>query len=135
MRSLSLLAAIGIIVFSAHADYTIEDISPHFSTNISIVWQASFQHVPTNFWIYQKLPRTFSPETLSRSAELASFKIKLPRKPATNTTVIWAERGKGEPRPPYFSITPERGEISYSLGDRAPDKPDQYLTDQPAVER
>lgn len=113
---------------------TLEDICPHLSTNAQIIWQAPTNHLPKSFWIYRKLPRVFPAATISNAIVLASFQNKGFPKPSTNQIVIWADRTDGEPEPPYFRITPENGEIFYSLGDRAPDSPPEVLKNQAAVE-
>lgn len=124
-----------IFSFRAVALTSLEDISPHFSTNAQIFWQAPTNHLPKSFWIYKKLPRVFSATTISNAIVLASFRDKGFPKPSKNQIVIWADRTGGEPQPPYFRITPENGEIFYSLGDRAPDSPQEIFKDEAAVER
>jgi hypothetical protein len=124
-----------IFSFRAVALTSLEDISPHLSTNAQIIWQAPTNHLPKSFWIYKKSPRVFSATTISNAIVLASFQHKGFAKPSTNQIVIWADRTDGEPQPPYFRITPENGEIFYSLGDRAPDSPQEIFEDQAAVER
>lgn len=124
------------MIFSFRAAaLTLEDISPHLSTNAQIVWQAPTNHLPKRFWIYIKLPRVFSATTISNAIVLASFQDKGFPKPSTNRIFIWADSTEGEPQPPYFRITPENGEMSYSLGDRAPDSPQEIFKDEAAVER
>lgn len=129
------LAALLAAVFSSFADYTLEDLSPHFATNMPIVWQAPTNQLPKSLWIYKKLPRVFSAATISNAIILASFQDKGFPPPSTNETFLRADRTYGEPRPPYFEIRPEWGEISYSLGDRAPDSAEKIANDEAAVQR
>jgi hypothetical protein len=129
------LIAFFATAFSSFADYTLKDISPHFSTNTPIIWQAPTNNLPKSFWIYKKLPRVFSAVTISNAVILASFQNKGFPKPSTNRIVIWADSSEGEPQPPDFEITPDAGEMSYSLGDRAPDSATNYFKDATAVER
>ncbi|MGB7747563.1 MAG: hypothetical protein WBN75_09780 [Verrucomicrobiia bacterium] len=124
-----------IFSFRAVALTSLEDISPHLSTNAQIIWQAPTNHLPKSIWIYKKLPRVFSVTTISNAIVLASFRDKGFPKPSTNRVVIWDNRTEGEPQPPYFEITPENGEMSYSLGDRAPDSPQEIFKDEAAVDR
>jgi hypothetical protein len=134
-KALVFLTAIFATDFSSLASFTLEEVSPHFSTNAEIIWQAPTNHLPKSLWIYKKLPRVFSAATISNAVMLASFQSKGFPQPSTNPVVIWADRTEGEPQPPYFSITPNLGEISYSLGDRAPDSATAYFKDGAAVER
>ncbi len=122
-------------VFSSFAGYTLEDISPHFSTNTEIVWQAPMNGLPKKIWIYKRLPRVFSAATISNAIVLASFQDKGFPKPSTNQTVIWGDSFEGEPQPPCFSILPDTGQMSFTLGDRAPGSPVGIATNQAAVER
>jgi hypothetical protein len=124
-----------IFSFRAVALTSLEDISPHFSTNVQIIWQAPTNHLPKSIWIYKKLPRVFSATTISNAMILATFQDKRFPKPSTNQIIIWDDRTNGEPQPPYFRITPDIGEMSYSLGDRAPDSPQEIFKDEAAVER
>jgi hypothetical protein len=99
---------------------TLEDISPQFATNIPIVWQASTNHLPAHFWTYKRLPHIFSDAAISNGVVLASFEKKGFPRPSTNEFVIWADHPDMEPKPPYFSIFPKYGQMSFTLGDRAP---------------
>jgi hypothetical protein len=136
VKTFAFLAAILATVFSSPAaPITLEDISPHLSTNAQIIWKAPTNNLPKSFWIYKKMPRVFSAATISNAVILTSFQDKGFPKPSTNQVVIWADRTEGEPQPPYLRITPDWGEICYSLGDRAPDSKQQVFKDQAAVER
>jgi hypothetical protein len=130
-----LVAAVALTSFSCFADYMLEDLSPHFSTNMPIVWQAPTDQLPKSFWIYKKLPRVFSATTISNAIILASFQAKGFPKLSTNQVILWADRFTGEPQPPNFVILPDEGQLSYSLGDRAPNSPEGIATNRAAVER
>jgi hypothetical protein len=117
------------------APLTLEDVSLHLSTNAQIVWKAPTNQLPGKLWVYKKSPRVFSAATISNAIILASFQNKGFPQPSTNRIVIWADSMEGEPQPPYFEITPERGEMSYRLGDRAPDSPQEISKDEAAVKR
>ncbi|MGO8838027.1 MAG: hypothetical protein ACLQQ0_11445, partial [Limisphaerales bacterium] len=133
---MKVFAPILAMLFSFRADaLTLEDICPHLSTKAQIVWQAPTNQLPKSFWIYKKLPQVFQATTISNAMVLASFQNKGFPKPSTNRVVIWDDRTEGEPQPPYFEIAPEYGAITYSLGDRAPDSPQEIFKDQAAVER
>ena len=73
--------------------------------------------------------------TISNAIILASFQNKGFPKPSTNQVVLWADRFDGEPMPPNFSIWPEQGQISFSLGDRAPQSQEEIWTNQTTIER
>jgi hypothetical protein len=49
--------------------------------------------------------------------------------------LIWADHPDSEPMPPNFAILPDEGQISFSLGDRGPDSPEQVWTNQAAIDR
>jgi len=136
VKTFAFLAAILATAFSSQAvPVALEDISPHLSTNAQIVWKAPTNNLPKSFWIYKKMPRVFSVATISNAVILASFQDKGFPNPSTNQIVIWADRTEGEPQPPNLWIAPDLGEISYSLGDRAPDSTQQVFKDQAAIER
>jgi hypothetical protein len=135
MKLVAFLMAFLTAAFSCLADYTLEDISPHFPTSTPIIWQAPTNHLPKSFWIYQKSPHVFSAVTISNAIVLASFQDKGFPKPSKNKITLWATPHNGEPRPPYFEIDPELGVISYSLGDRAPDSEGSVSKDAAAIER
>jgi len=132
--AVAVFAVVVSMALPSFAAYTLEDISPHFATNTPIVWQAPTNQLPKTFWIYKRLPRVFSPATISNAIVLASFQDKGFPKPSKYQKVLWADRRKGEPRPPYFEIDPDQGQISYSLGDRAPDSPETIWTNQTAID-
>jgi hypothetical protein len=52
MKIFALLAALFATAFSSFAELTLEDISPHFSTNAQIIWKAPTNNfeVPPNQW-------------------------------------------------------------------------------------
>jgi hypothetical protein len=127
--------AVALMTFPSFAAYTLEDISPHFSADMPIVWQAPTNQLPKHFWIYEKSPHVFSATTISNAIVLASFQGKGFPKPSKDRIVLWANRMDGEPMPPYFEIEPDEGRISFSLGDRAPDSPDKIWTNQATIER
>jgi hypothetical protein len=97
MKAFAPILAI-IFSFRAAAFTSLEDISPHFSTNAQIIWQAPTNHLPKSFWIYKKLPRVFSATTISNAMILATFQNKRFPKPSTNQIVIWADGTEGEPQ-------------------------------------
>ena len=136
MKTVAILAVILATAFaSPAAPIILEDISPHLSTNAQIIWQAPTNHLPESFWIYKKLPQTFSATTISNAIILVSFQDKGFPKPSTNQIVIWGDRFEGEPQPPCFSILPDLGQMSFTLGDRAADSPEQIPKDEAAVKR
>jgi hypothetical protein len=136
MNAFAIIAAILAMAFSSSAaPLTLEDISPHFSTDTQIIWQAPTNNLPNIFWIYKKSPQIFSATTISYAIILASFQDKGFPKPSTNRVVLWAGGFSGEPQPPNFAILPDVGQMSFTLGDRKPDSPEGIATNQAAVER
>ena len=134
MKFPGILVTFFATALSSLAEYSLEDISPHFSTNMSIIWQAPTNHLPKNLWSYKKQPRVFSATTISNAVVLASFQKKGIPKPSRYRIVLWADRFEGEPQPPYLVIEPDWGQITYTLGDRAPES-EKVSNDQAAVER
>lgn len=136
MKFFAILAASLAMAFScSSAPVTLEDISPHLSTNAAIVWQASMGSLPKTFWIYKKNPKIFSATTISNAVILASFQSKGFPKPSTHQITIWGDHMEGEPEPPYFSILPDIGQMSFTLGDRGPQAPELISTNEAAVKR
>lgn len=135
MKIIITLAAIFAVMFSSAAEQiTIEEISPHFSTNTPIFWQAPMDHLPKNIWTYKIVPRVFSATTISNAIVLAGFRDKGFPKPSTNRIIIWADHSEYETMPPYFSVLPDVGQISFTLGNRTPEgKPEISKTE--AIER
>ncbi len=91
MRAFALIAAISATALSSFADVTdsLENFSPHFTTNTQIIWQAPTNHVPKSFWIYKRLtPRPFSVSVISNAVILASLQDKGFPKPSTNDFFI-----------------------------------------------
>jgi hypothetical protein len=136
MKAFALLAAILVPAYSAPANPpTVEELWSHLFTNGPIIWQAPSNKLPKSFWIYKKMPRVFSTTTISNAIILASFQDKGFPKPSRYRTTLWANHIDGEPMPPNFSIWLEQGQISFSLGDRAPESQEEIWTNQNAVER
>jgi hypothetical protein len=136
VKSFAILATfLAGVFFSSGAPITLEDISPHLSANAAIIWQASMNDLPKSFWIYKKSPQTFSATTISNAIILASFQKKGFPKPSTHQITIWGDHMEGEPEPPYFSILPETGQMSFTLGDRGPQAPELISTNEAAVQK
>jgi hypothetical protein len=123
VKTFAILTIICAMAFPTLAAPTnpLESFSPHFSTNTQIICQFQMKNLPKSFWIYKKLPRIFSATAISNAIILASFQSKGFPKPSTNPVVIWDNHFEGEPEPRNFSINPAMGEISYFIGDQAPD--------------
>jgi hypothetical protein len=102
--------------FSSFAGYSVEKFSPHFSTNMPIVWQAETNRLPNSFWIYERLPpHPFSKTVISNAVMLASLQSKGFPKPSTNDFYISEEHPPNYPGtiPDIFCITPKSATISY----------------------
>jgi hypothetical protein len=113
---------------------SLEEIAPHFATSTEIVWRVQTNDVPKRLWIYRKEPHVFSAATISNAVVLAGLQQKGFPKPSTKETVIYWDRMTGEPRPPYFAVTPHLGAIQYDIGDRWPNALSEILADRAAVE-
>ena len=111
VQSMRIPVAVLVTWFSFHVTAaSLEDVSPHFSTNAEIVWKVPANDLPKRLWIYKKLPHVFSAATISSAVILAGFQRKGFPIPSTKRTVIWddvAGSTIGEPRPPCFAIMPE----------------------------
>jgi hypothetical protein len=136
MKAIGLFLALLATAFaSPAATNMLEKFSPHLATNTPILWRAPMTNLPESFWIYKKLPRVFPASVISNAIVLASFQDKGFPQPSTNPIVIRAGGFNDEPEPPEFSILPDEGQISFSLGDRRPDSPEDVATNEAAVER
>jgi hypothetical protein len=135
VKSMMALMILLAVWFSCHvAAATLEDVSPHLSPDAEIVWMVSTNDVPERLWTYKKSPHIFSAATISNAVILAGFQQKGFPKPSAKETVIWGDRMTGEPRPPYFAVTPHLGAIQYDIGDRWPDALNEILADSATVE-
>ncbi len=80
------------------------------------------------------MQRVFSAAAISNAIVLASFQAKGFPQPSTNRIVIWDYYHEGEPEPRYFEISPDLGQMSYTMGDQAPDSL-EIFTNETAVQR
>jgi hypothetical protein len=121
MKAFAILSAILTTAFPSPAGpLTLEDISPHLSTNAQIIWKAPTNHLPGNFRIYKRLPQTFSAATISNALVLASFQNKGPVLPSTNEIYILDRNRKGDdPLAGHFTIIPRFASISYQIRNHA----------------
>ena len=113
----------------------LEDVSLHFSVHTAIVWQAPTNHLPKRLWTYKIVPQVFSAAAISNGIVLAGFEKKGFPRPSTNNLVLWADHPDIEPQPPYFAIHPSNGQMSFTLGDRAPGSSKDIARDGAAVRR
>ena len=89
MKAFAFLTAILMTAFSSSANSTnsLENFSPHFSTNTQIIWQAPTNHLPKSFWTYQEiLPHVFSASTISNAVVLGALQYRGFPEPSTNNT-------------------------------------------------
>jgi hypothetical protein len=135
MKSVVAITVAMTVMFSSLASQlTIEDISPHFATNMPIVWQASMDRLPNSFWTYKTSPQNFSFVAISNAIVLAGLQNKGFPNSSTNQLTIWADHSEVEPEPPYLLVLPNVGQLSFTLGDRTPEKPSE-LPKNEAVEQ
>jgi hypothetical protein len=115
---------------------TLEEISSHFFTNGPIIWQAPTNHLPKQFWIYQRdLPRIFSATVITNAIVLGSLQSKGFPQPSTNQTCILAE-------PPCpclnvcnFSINPSEASMSFESPNYKDGSPNGIPSDQTIAKR
>jgi len=93
---------------------TLEDISPHISTNANIIWLADTNLLPKSIWTYRKLPQTFSQNTVSNILPLCGFQMNPFPKSFKKQITLWDNVIEGDPRPDYFAVVPELGFISFA---------------------
>jgi len=137
MKAFAILAAILAPAFPSPAgSLTLEDISPHLSTNAPIVWKAPTNHLPGNFRIYKRRPPTFSAVTISNALVLASLQNKGPVLPSTNEICFWDHNRKGDdPLAGHFTISPGFASISYQIRNHALGSPVDIPSDKVIAER
>ena len=111
-------AVVALMAFPAFGVSALEDFSPHFSTNMPIIWQAPTQNLPKSFWIYKRLPpHPFSLAVISNAVILASLEHKISPEPSTNDFFYHEAFPPNYPGmiPDIFCITPKSATISYGL--------------------
>ena len=122
MKTLPIFAAIlATASISSATPTSIEDISPHLSTNAQIIWKAPTNVVPKSLWIYQIFPNTFTESVISNAVVLASFQSKGIPRPSTNQITLWDHnRVDGDdPTAGWFGILPDVGMIEFSIRNHA----------------
>lgn len=109
------LAAIFLVSIRFEAGaFTLEDTSPHFSTNVQIIWKAPTNDLRAQYWVYIKHPQTFSQPTISNAIVLASLQDKGIPKPPTNL-LCWDFDNCPCGHPCTFTIDPQNGRIGYTF--------------------
>jgi|CZKV01.1.fsa_nt_gi hypothetical protein len=93
---------------------SLERFAPNFSTNTAILWQTPTTNLPTNLWIYKRLPpQPFLASVISNAIAIASLQDRGIPKPSTNDFFIWTPPdccGMGRS---IFGIMPAKAVISY----------------------
>jgi hypothetical protein len=124
VKTFAFLAASLATAFSSLADTSsLENFSPHLSTNTPIIWQAPTNHLPKSFWIYRRLgPRIFPATVISNAIVLGSLQSKGFPQPSTNQTCFTADEDANYPwgHPCIFFINPASANLYYTI--RHPDK-------------
>jgi hypothetical protein len=103
---------------SAGAATSLEDLSPHLSTNAAIVWDNKANGLPRSFWIYRRHgPTKFPASVISNAVLLASLQSKGFPKPSTKDFFIPEDRPPNYPGavPVIFSIQPSQATIFYGM--------------------
>jgi hypothetical protein len=93
MKAFAILVLVFVVSLSASSGFpTVKELSSHLFTNAPIVWQLQTNHLPKQFWIYQRhLPRIFSATVITNAIVLGSLQSKGYPQPSTNQTWIVAE--------------------------------------------
>jgi hypothetical protein len=93
---------------------TLEELSPHFSTNAEIVWKAPTNQLPAKLWVYKKQPHLFSQAVISNAIVLGSLQDKGIPKSSTNR-ICWDYDSCPCGHTCTFSIIPDVGVLSYAF--------------------
>jgi hypothetical protein len=136
MKNFAFLAAILATMLSSHAaPLTLEDISPHLSTNAQIIWKAPTNSLPKKKWIYKKiLPRIFSVAVISNAIVLASLQDKGFPQPSTNEICMdYDSCPCGHPC--TFSIRPYFATLAYTMPNFDRDSGKDIPSDEVIVKR
>jgi hypothetical protein len=92
----------------------LEEVSPHFSTNVQIVWKAPTNDLPQNLSIYRRLPRTFSTAAISTALALTPITSAIPLVSSTNGVYLRDRTREGDdPMAGYFRVDPEHANIGF----------------------
>jgi hypothetical protein len=132
----TLVLAFDLALSASAGTPTLAEISSHFFTNGPIVWQAPTQHLPNQFWIYQRhLPRIFSANLITNAIDLGSFQSLGFPHPSTNQTCMVAE-----PRSPFvnvcnFFINPGEASMAFESPDYSKGSPSGIPNDQSIADR
>jgi hypothetical protein len=109
----AVIAAAALTSF-ANSSNVFEDVSPHFSTNMPIVWMAPTNHLPRSLWIYKIiLPHIFLEEFISNAVNLASLQSYGFPKPSTNEFCLDLDNCPCA-HPCTFLISPKLATLSFS---------------------
>jgi hypothetical protein len=100
---------------SALADpLTLEDVSPHLSTNAEIIWKAPITNLPMSLRVYKRTtPRIFSAATISNAVILASLQSK--EFPLSSTNEFFLDFDTcpcGHAR--TFEVSPKSARVSFA---------------------
>ncbi len=119
MKALSLFTGILMAMLSSvTAARTLEEFSPHLSTNAQIIWETPTNTLPNSLWIYRRHgPRIFSSAVISNAIVLASLQSKGFPKPSAKDFFILEDRGPNYPGgiPSIFSIMPGSATMYYAM--------------------
>ena len=127
VKTLLIFAAIlATASISSATPTSIEDISPHLSTNAQIIWKAPTNGVPKSLWVYKIFPNTFTESVISNAVVLALFQSKGIPRPSTNQITLWDHnRVDGDdPTAGWFCILPDVGMIEFSVRNHVAGSPE-----------
>jgi hypothetical protein len=115
---------------------TLEELSSHFFTNGPIIWQASTNHLPKQFWIYQRhLPRIFPATVITNAIVLGSLESKGFPQASTNQTCILADPPCPCGNVCNFSINPSEASMSFESPNYKDGPPNGIPNDETIAKR
>ena len=139
MKVSAFLAVILATAFSSLADTSsLENFSPHLSTNTPIIWQAQTNNPPKSFWIYRRLgPQIFSATVISNAIVLGSLQNKGFPKPSTHDFFISEDKGPNYPGSSrtIFEISPGHASMFYTMPNSSAGSGKEIPSDETIVMR
>ena len=137
MKAFAILVLVFVVSLSASSGFpTVKELSSHLFTNAPIVWQLQTNHLPKQFWIYQRhLPRIFSATVITNAIVLGSLQSKGYPQPSTNQTCIVAEPPNPCCNVCNFFIDPSEASMEYLSPNYKNGSPSGLPSNEDIIER
>jgi len=139
VKSVPIIGSLLVAACSVQAaPATWQELTACLFTNAEIVWEATTNHLPKNFWVYERaLPHVFSASVISNAIVLGSLQAKGFPKPSKRDFFIAEDRGPNYPGPipTIFGIRPGDANIYYSMPGDASGSGDTLPDDETVVRR